>query len=529
MARNGSGTMSVSQPAFVFDTVIDEVAMNANFADIAAEITNSLALDGQSTMTGDFKAGAQKLTGLGVGTLQDDGASLRQIQAGAYAYVASDTGSANNYAIAPAPAIAAYAAGQPFWFIVANANTGASVLNVSALGDKAVEINGSALTGGEMPAGLTGVIYDGTAFQLIFSGSIDIQGPASSTADSLVRWNGVTGRYIKDGAVIGTDVQAYNAALGDVAGITGAQGDVLYFNGTNWVALAPGTADHYLQTKGAAANPVWAAVAEQALPTDYFTRLGTAQAVDFNHDITVFAGACRSALDDANILLSANMTKRGDATWASGDGNGGLSSSLTTPLTGFATNTWYHCFVIIVSGAADVGFDTDIDAANLIADHSATAYRRVCSFKTDGSSDITDYTQYGQDFYWDTPVNEYAADPGTSGVAEVLAGVPTGVSVKAILAVGGQHEEQGAGATTNEAFTAFYPTNVSGASAARNGGAQLHWDHWIAADSADSHAASSEVNIWTDLSATINHISSADVELLFITTLGWHDTLGGNL
>ena len=35
------------------------------------------------------------------------------------------------------------------------------------------------------------------------------------------------------------------------------QGDVIYFNGVNWVRLAPGTADQSLRTKGAAANPAW--------------------------------------------------------------------------------------------------------------------------------------------------------------------------------------------------------------------------------------------------------------------------------
>ena len=38
-----------------------------------------------------------------------------------------------------------------------------------------------------------------------------------------------------------------------------AQGDVLYYNGTSYVRLAPGTSGQYLQTAGAAANPVWAA------------------------------------------------------------------------------------------------------------------------------------------------------------------------------------------------------------------------------------------------------------------------------
>ena len=38
------------------------------------------------------------------------------------------------------------------------------------------------------------------------------------------------------------------------------QGDIIYFNGTNWVRLAPGTSSQVLRTNGAAANPSWATV-----------------------------------------------------------------------------------------------------------------------------------------------------------------------------------------------------------------------------------------------------------------------------
>ncbi len=37
-----------------------------------------------------------------------------------------------------------------------------------------------------------------------------------------------------------------------------AQGDVLYFNGTNYVRLGAGTSGHFLKTNGAGANPAWA-------------------------------------------------------------------------------------------------------------------------------------------------------------------------------------------------------------------------------------------------------------------------------
>jgi hypothetical protein len=69
MARNGTGTMSVINTA-VANAVITSSAYNQNFDDVADEITNSLALDGQSTMTGQLKAadGTVALPGLSFGS-----------------------------------------------------------------------------------------------------------------------------------------------------------------------------------------------------------------------------------------------------------------------------------------------------------------------------------------------------------------------------------------------------------------------------------------------------------------------------
>lgn len=54
-----------------------------------------------------------------------------------------------------------------------------------------------------------------------------------------------------------------------------AQGDILYFNGTNWVRLAAGTDGQYLETNGAAANPAWSDVSAGIVPSrkQYFILL----------------------------------------------------------------------------------------------------------------------------------------------------------------------------------------------------------------------------------------------------------------
>lgn len=82
---------------------------------------------------------------------------------------AADTGSADAYAIAPAPAIAAYAAGQTVTLKPANSNTGSSTINVNALGTKTIKLpDGNNLHANCMIAGGIYILqYDGTNFVLM--------------------------------------------------------------------------------------------------------------------------------------------------------------------------------------------------------------------------------------------------------------------------------------------------------------------------------------------------------------------------
>jgi microcystin-dependent protein len=74
MPRNGSGTHSIPN-SFSSGSTISSSAMNANFTDIATEMTNSLPRDGQASMTGQFKAasGTSALPGVAFGSDTDTG------------------------------------------------------------------------------------------------------------------------------------------------------------------------------------------------------------------------------------------------------------------------------------------------------------------------------------------------------------------------------------------------------------------------------------------------------------------------
>lgn len=106
---------------------------------------------------------------------------------------ASDTGSANAYAIAPAVAPSAatpYTTGAIYWFKAANANTGASTLNASGRGAKTIKkFTGSGiadLAAGDILANqLVAVVYDGTNMVMI-SPVASLGASASTTASGIV-------------------------------------------------------------------------------------------------------------------------------------------------------------------------------------------------------------------------------------------------------------------------------------------------------------------------------------------------------
>ena len=81
MARNGSGTMSIDYADFQSGANIVADEPDANFSTIVEEITNSVAVDGQSTITGNIPMSNFKITGLGAGTASTDAINKGQLDA----------------------------------------------------------------------------------------------------------------------------------------------------------------------------------------------------------------------------------------------------------------------------------------------------------------------------------------------------------------------------------------------------------------------------------------------------------------
>jgi len=136
--------------------------------DMATGLNQAINKDGSNAFTGAANLGSQKITGLADGTAHTDGVNAGQIQDGGLIFQATDSGSANTYAIALTPAVTAYVAGQVFHFKAANASSGASTLNVNALGAKNIKKkNDQDIAAGDIEQNaIVSVIYDGTSFQM---------------------------------------------------------------------------------------------------------------------------------------------------------------------------------------------------------------------------------------------------------------------------------------------------------------------------------------------------------------------------
>jgi hypothetical protein len=152
-----------------------------------------------------------------------------------------------------------------------------------------------------------------------------------------------------------------------------------------------------------------------------------------NPNTVIDIGAGLATSDDATtaMALATAITKNANAAWTVGGTNGCLDSG--SALTASAT---YHLFTIERTDTAVVDVLCSLSPSSPALPTSYTKKRRIGSFKTDASSHIRLFTQFGSEFLWKTPVSSVlTSNPGTTAVLAPL-DVPAGVQVFARFALG---------------------------------------------------------------------------------------------
>jgi hypothetical protein len=189
MPRNGSGTSSVIN-TFVIDTVADPDEVNANFTDVADQLTNSLPRDGQAGMnaplplqngtaalpaltftsdpdTGIYRVSANKL-GLALGGTGYplDAGVVYAAKAGSYTALGTDNNAVHRYTAAATVTLTAAATLATNWHYTVIADGGAVTIDPNS----AELINGAAtlvLQSGQAAF----IICDGSAFRAVVYGN----------------------------------------------------------------------------------------------------------------------------------------------------------------------------------------------------------------------------------------------------------------------------------------------------------------------------------------------------------------------
>lgn len=269
---------------------------------------------------------------------------------------------------------------------------------------------------------------------------------------------GVSGSEIADGAIVtakAADGAMTNAKLADMAEATfkmraAGAGTGAPIDGTATQAraalgaTATGTAllmaaDQAAARTAIGATAVGAAVltaaneaaarAAIAVPVDRGHIFGLTlsnNTTDATNDIDIAAG--EAASDDttpARLTLASALTKRLDAAWAVGTGNGGLD-------TGSIADTTYHVWLIRRSdtGVVDALFSTSATSPTMPSGYDQK--RRIGSIIR-ASGAIIAFVQTGDTFQHKTPVLDVnVTNPGTSAVLRTLT-VPLGVKVEALI------------------------------------------------------------------------------------------------
>lgn len=238
------------------------------------------------------------------------------------------------------------------------------------------------------------------------------------------------------------------------------------------------------------------------------------------------AGLCRDSTNGAGGILAAPMTKRLDAVWAVGDGNGGRLSGV------LANGQTWNCFALInpLTGAVEAPcFDTSPTAPDLAGSGAAAAgftkFRRLGAIVLEAATtSIREFIQTGDWFHYKTRAVDYAAQANGGGVAYFRSvAVPVGIRVRA------RFYFQSSGGTAAPYLSGIFDP-AFGAPAAFGGATQWAQVRRVSALDALSSPYSYGTVIAEQFTDTTGHIytfsSDNAGDVIALGVLGWEDQRG---
>lgn len=232
---------------------------------------------------------------------------------------------------------------------------------------------------------------------------------------------------------------------------------------------------------------------------------------DATNDIDIAAGTAIDSTNAQFMTLASALTKRLDATWSVGTGNGGLD-------TGTIANATYHVWQIMRSdtGVVDALFSTSATSPTMPANYD---FKRRIGSIVRASATIRAFTQIGDVFTWSVPIQDISAlNPGTSAVTATLS-VPTGIVVSADIVA--QYLPDNNFVTDSFMLvTALTQANTTPSSTLYHLGLQE--------DNGAGAATALSMSVATNTSGQIRYRISRSTSYLTVTivTIGWVDTRG---
>lgn len=197
---------------------------------------------------------------------------------------------------------------------------------------------------------------------------------------------------------------------------------------------------------------------------------------DADHDIDIATG--EAASDDSAPLImriASAITKRIDASWAVGTGNGGLDgteSSAGTP----DADTWYYLWLIMRSdtGVVDALYSESSSSPTMPTNYDHK--RLIGAVKTDGSANILAYQQIGDFFLYSVPIRDVNVTNLSTAVVDYdtsappVVGVMIDFNVQMARAAGVANVHLASGLTPDASVTSGRANLVSPAGGAWIGG-----------------------------------------------------------